>query len=177
MAVSKDQKEYKITSQFAICTKEVLLKSNNLYLAKFLPDFKRFGYLDHIVSEANNVMLNLISIYDEKNEKEFLDVAKGFSNWLYKCPDDLLDYYIKEINHLQIIKRYRIFKKPEKEKLLKIIEKEESPMQYKVAAYALLGNQEEAEYFFKKLSKEQKDLFANQPIERFLEFRHSELKK
>lgn len=170
MAIYEDETAYKITSQYDICTVDVLKQSSNVYLANMLQDYKRFGYIQHIVAGANNLMLNLISVFDDLKEYAFLDCAMAFSDWLTNAPEQYLDNHIKIINRLQIIKRRRLLYEMEKDELYSMIEETSIPNQYKVAAYALLDNNDAALHYWALLSEEEKSMIKDRPIEKLIKF-------
>jgi len=168
IAVSADQTDYIVTSQFEICDKNTLLESDNLYLPALLPDYKRFGFRDHIVSGANNKMLQLIEAYDDTGDDRFLSTASSFSKWLKGAPDEFLSPYIRVINELQIAKRTRTLTEEEKSALYEMVDCPKLAPQYKVAAYALLDNQSAAVHYFGLLTEEQKAQISNHPIDKYI---------
>ena len=157
---------FKIIPQFDICDSDVLQKSDNLDLSKILPDYKRFGYQDYIVDRANEMMLRLIMLYDITRNNCSLETAQSFSSWLEDAPTEFLNQEKKIINKYQIIKRQRDLTDTEIKELLELADTT-SQNTIKAAAYALTGDESVRDYYYQKLTNEERKMIEGYPIEIF----------
>ena len=166
MCENQDEESIPI-SQYSILHTEDLISLNNIRFDVLLPSFKKFGEYKETFVRANFFLLDLLSAYDLNGKKEFLNVAKEFSNWIMESNDDNFPDSLKRLNRLQTIKRMRDFNIDEIKELYTIIEKETSNEEILVAAYLLLDQQAAAEIHFARLDSETKELFRTYPIYHF----------
>ena len=107
------------------------------------------------IGELNMVALMLISAYDLSANKEFLNLAKRIYARLNT--DEI--YYL--INTLQIKIRETGLSDSDKKKLSEV-ETEDAQALFCISV--LLGNKNDADAYYKRMSKEEKDLIKDLPI-------------
>lgn len=157
-------------SQFCILHTNDFLTLNNIKFDVLLPSYKKAEYHCETFNRANWFLLDLLSAYDkatEERREKILKVCEGFSEWISSAPDEDLDYQIKTLNRLQVIKRRREFTIDELSALYELIENNETRQDCRVGAYLLLGQQQAAEIHFAKLTDEEQNNFRAYPIYRF----------
>ena len=173
LVVLKDG-EYIGTSQYDVCDLDTLLKSDNLYLQNVFQDYKRFGYKEHIVTNANNMMLKLISLYDKTENAESLNVAYELASWLMNAPEEYLEKEIKLLNVIQIEKRKHLLTADQQTILYDLIENPNTHTRYKAVAYGLLGDKQSFDHYFTLLSEEDKKYLTEYPISVVLQINKKE---
>lgn len=107
------------------------------------------------IGELNMVALMLISAYDLSANKEFLNLAKR----IYARLNTDETYYL--INTLQIKIRETGLSDSDKKKLSEV-ETEDAQALFCISV--LLGNKNDADAYYKRMSKEEKDLIKDLPI-------------
>lgn len=114
-------------------------------------------------------MLDLLCAYDKSNSKrtDILNAAKQFDEWIMTSTEEDLPYTVKELNHLQTVKRERKLIITELAELYKIVENNTITEEALVGAYLLLDQQPAAEMHFSKLSQERQKNFKAYPIYHF----------
>lgn len=157
-------------SQFSILHENDFLTLSNIDFDALLPSFQKKEHHYLTFERANYFLLDLLKAYDKAEgirKVKILEVCKDFGSWISEAPNDELDYEIKTLNVLQIIKRYRDFNSDEILTLYSMIENRDTSEACVVGAYLLLDQQQAAGIHFEKLSeKEQKD-FMEYPIYHF----------
>ena len=109
--------------------------------------------------------LDLLKLCNEPyyNKDKALVLIQKFIKW------EIINYgedIESTINLLQVYKRVRNLTEGERNKLFEITDKK-IDNQYKVSAYLLLDNHEQAGFHFNKLTDEQKDDFKQSPVYHF----------
>lgn len=156
-------------SQFAILNKEDYLNLSNIKFDVLLPSYQSIKNNPYIYERVNMVLLDLLSAYDESENKrkEILNTAKAFAVWLMDTDDTMLAYEIKKLNLLQTIKREREINNEELKALVAIIENNATREDTLVGAYLLLNNQVAAEMHFDRLEPTEQENFKEYPIYKF----------
>lgn len=157
-------------SQFIILTKNDFLTASNIDFDKVVLDFKNVKHNNRTFSTANYYLLELLAaadIAEGKRKDKILEACEDFALWIKEAPDDELEDEIKTINLLQVYKRQRDLTDDEKDELYDIVENNSNNNQYMVGAYLLLGQQRQAERFFNKMSKDERNNFKEYPIYHF----------
>lgn len=157
-------------SQFVILNKNDFLNASNIDFDKVITDFKSIKHNSLTFSTANYYLLELLAaadIAEGKRKEKILKACEDFALWIKKAPDEELEDEIKTINLLQVYKRQRDLTDEEKDELYKILENNSNNNQYMVGAYLLLGQQIQAERFFNKMSKDERNNFKEYPIYNF----------
>jgi hypothetical protein len=146
-----------------------VVKCHNLILQEIL-DQKTFHLLPYVFSDANLIVNNFliaadICYLDEDNlqHDKFVKTAIELCDWLIEKDRNS---YVYQTNKYQAIKRLRKLSDDEKKEIIAISE-ETGESAIKLACKLLLDNQLEAEYYFDKLSEEQRESFRLMPIFRF----------
>jgi len=156
-----------LISPYVILTVDNLLEINNLRPEVLLPLFKKYqDVADFDISIR--FLLTLLHAYDLSGGKreDLLKVAFEFALWIKETASNI-DYAVKELNYLQVVKRQRLFKEDELQILWDIIEDNSIDNMCKVGAYLLLEQQIPAKRYFKKLSENQKKELKKYPIYHF----------
>lgn len=154
-------------SQFFILHTNDFLTLNNIDFDVLLPSFQKVEHHYDTFNRANWFLLDLLSAYDQatgKRREKILKVCEDFSEWITTAPEDELDYQVKMLNRLQVIKRRRDFTLDEVSILYELVENRDVREDSRVGAYLLLGQQQAAEIHFAKLTKEEQNNFKNYPI-------------
>lgn len=108
--------------------------------------------------------LEIIKAYDINGKIELLDYAKYLLNKI-SIYDNISD--IARINYLQIEKRIRDLTEKEIEELIEIRNKNEGRL-FNISTNLLIGNLNEAKIELKKLDQEERKIFLDYPISKFL---------
>lgn len=108
-----------------------------------------------------DILLQMIKCYDLTRNVNYLASCERTSNFLL---NNYENNHIMIINHFQIIRRKRELTKQEKDKLISL--KDDFKDDYKTLCgiYAVLGNKDEFDYYFRKLNNEVQDLFKSWAI-------------
>lgn len=152
-------------SQYIILKKEDLYSINNISYDIILSSFKKTKRYPETINNINQFLLNLILAYDESKKEELLLVAKKFSEWICsEFTEEELDYSIKELNQLQIIKRLRNLTEDEEEEIYEILEEKNINNEIRTGCYILLEQKIPAKSYFKKINENSKKEFKISPI-------------
>ena len=163
--VADENKERHPTSQYAIMRKDDFLAVDNIDYPKILTDFQSIKPQVWVIDSANRLLLEMIKAYDERQDSELLHLIKAMADWL-TCQTAYIPYSVVTINRLQIIARERPLKYSEKQSLNNIIATERETL-YRIGAFLLLDEQEEAGTLLAALSDEQRKAFKEYPIYKF----------
>ena len=140
---------------------------SNIDWALIPSDYARIYNNDPVVlQQANQDALNMLSAYDECGRIELLNAAFRLTDWLVKvCETD--DRVIYRVNQLQAFKRTRELSDEEKGELVTLSERKDASHELKYCCALLLGEMQRAEYHFKNLSQEVRELYRTLPINKF----------
>jgi hypothetical protein len=167
-----DSDDKYITSQYSILQKDDYIQISNIDYDAILPSYQALLKNNPaIYDRANMDMLNMISAYDENKNAKLLKVAKSFAQWILNEDKDVLNYDIKLLNFLQIVRRERELNIDEVKQLCAITENSLTREDVKVGAYLLLDNQKAAQIHFQMLDKEMQEAFKTYPIFAFFKER------
>ena len=133
---------------------------SNLYYCNYSAFYQQIDESEINDETANALVegsLRLISVYDQNQDKRFLDLA----DYLL----DKVEQYVQEelvlLNKMQIKKR-RIGLNSEDLSAIESIESCEIPVMF--GKNVLIGNKQQAEMYFDKLTKEEKEAYKQFPI-------------
>lgn len=152
-------------SQYSVMKADDFLTVDNLRLQRVVDDFKRIETQKFIVENGNLIMLEMLKAYDKEPNEELLDAIKQMCAWL-ESVSQYLESEVMLINKLQIVRRERELIFSEKQELFKIAGVSENTV-YKIGAFILLNEQDEAERLLNTLSLEEKEEFMSFPIFKF----------
>lgn len=165
------------TSKYMNLTAENFLEIGNVDYADILESFCRYIDEPYCTEDATLLLLQMIHAYDKSNDKrvDILEHAEHMAKWLVEEENVYSDPLIMKLNYLQIQKRKRSLSKDERLELVNIAEgsklaNEKQDISHKIGANLLLDNQMSAEFYFNKLSDEEKNQFRQYPIWRFNRF-------
>lgn len=152
-------------SQFAILKKNDFLTIDNIFYENILLDYQRLEPKDYVFDSANNLMLEMLKAYDENSNKELFVAIKNMSDWLSRN-EKYLTTEVVTLNSLQIIMRERSLTYAEKTQLHRIIATTSDDF-FKLGAFILLGETEEADKILSILTEEQTKTFTAFPLYKF----------
>lgn len=162
--VFKKGKKFPI-SQYIILKKEDLYLVNNIRYDIILSSFKEIKRYPETINSINQFLLNLILAYDESKKEELLLIAKKFSEWICsEFNEKELNYSIKKLNQLQIIKRLRNLTEDEEEEIYEILEEKNIDDGIRTGCYILLKQKIPAKRYFEKIDENYKKGFIISPI-------------
>ena len=154
-------------SKYALLRKNDFLQVQNIPFSRMLESFQEFHEKEHIYSAANQLLLDLISAYDEASTEQkpvLLQVATQFADWLTGLPEELWDSRVAALNRLQITKRTRELDETERNVLFDIAEAWPQQHDILAGAYLLLDEKARAKRHFDQMSKEEQVAFTAYPI-------------
>ena len=157
-------------SPFCILHKDDFLTINNMKFEKLLPSYQKPEHHYETFNRANWFLLELLSAYDKADvtrRDKLIKTCDEFSKWIMEASDTELDYSVKILNRLQVVKRQREFSDDEISSLYEIVESGEVNESCVVGAYLLLGQQQAAKIHFKKLSAKEQEDFKEYPIYKY----------
>lgn len=152
-------------SQYSVMKAEDFLTVDNLRLQSVVDGFKRIKPQQFIVESGNEIMLEMLKAYDKEPTAELLDAVKQMYAWLETVRQFLTDE-VMLINKLQIVRRERELTFIEKQELSKVASTSKD-IEYKIGAFILLNEQDEAERLLNQMPQEKKDEFMSFPIFKF----------
>ena len=156
------------TSQYTILRKNDYLEVSNIDYNAICSTFFSIDGGEEYYAQVNGCLLEMIAAYDEGGQKDkvLLRTAKELALWLLNNENEL-NYEIKILNYLQIIRRERDFNNDEIMQLCEITENGNMKEDILVGAYLLLGNQICVEMHFQNLDSTVKEAFKQYPIYKF----------
>lgn len=161
----RENNKFITASQYSMMKEKDFLSVDNLNLQSIINDFKRISPHRMVVENGNMVMLEMLKAYDSSNNEKFLLAAKSMLEWL-ESNSDKIDKSIITINKYQILRRERQLLFPEKYELYKIIEQAQE-ITYKIGAFILLDEHDEAKSLLDTMPKDAKNEFISYPIFKF----------
>ena len=123
-----------------------------------------------IAADGNYVMLEMLKAYDKNQSMELLSAIKQLYAWL-ETASQYIDPEVILINGLQIAKRERELTFAEKQQLATVAMKS-GKIEYKIGAFILLNEQNEAEQLLKEMPAEKREMFMSFPIFYFFKKRY-----
>ena len=165
----RDDGKYYILSPYLVLEQEEYGNISNMDYKKLVEDAKERMLVDcDVYPIVNGTLLNLLSAYDKKQNKDLLFAAECLSKLLMESDTPELSSDAKMINYLQTVKRYRKFTDDEVECLINIKENNQDNLFAKIAVCLLLDNHRSAKIYFKRIESQEDKAFFNQlPIHRF----------
>lgn len=150
-----------IISPYITLNAEEIVKFSNFNLGVVENSVKIMDLSEYSSNLLNLFLLQVIKAYDkEPKRNELLLLAESIQSHI---DDYSPDSIINIINRLQICKRQRALNKEEKSELLKIRNTTDNN-QMLCAISILLDNISDYEYYYDKLTDEEKTTFSNYPI-------------
>lgn len=146
----------------------VLLKSEDLLSENFNIEYTlnviknsniSVGYLNLV----NNLVLELIKIYDKKHLENRLKFALDLAEWIISIDSNIEDKKIFIINKYQIILRKRKLLRDEINQIIKL-KNDTKEISLLCALNILLGNKNEYLYYFDQMDEKKKNIFRSYPI-------------
>ena len=156
------EKEVIQVSQFSSLTADDFLQYDNLDLAAIIQDYKSIPMCKDLHDIANATLLEILNAFDQCHSQALLCTAKEMADWLGSFPEHITEEVLT-LNKLQITLRERPLTFEEKAPLYKIAATSMDSY-YKIGAFLLLNEQDEAEKLLNTLPKEDIDKFIEFPI-------------
>lgn len=164
------KKKKRMTSHFTALRKEDFVKFDNIPFNSIVQSYEEMlPHNDDIFTRANYDMLEMLLASDELETKDkiksnlILDGAKKLSIWLKDESKELETKNVHLINYYQVVVRERNFTDEERE-ALRDISASDLQNTIKASAFILLENKEMADYFLRKLTSEEMDVYKTYPI-------------
>ena len=164
--------ERAFTSRFSNLTANDFLTVGNVDYDAIIESFKQYKDEPYCADDANRVLLEMITAYDKSNETrmDIIDHAYCFAEFIY---NELgTDKVISQLNIYQISKRQNKLDVKQKKELMSIanetkLDDYDQECAVKYGAYLLLGNYDQAHYYFDKMSDSKQAEYINYPIYKF----------
>lgn len=161
----RDEDEIIPVSQYSMMKADDFISIDNLNLQSIINDYKRIPPHRKVVENGNIIMLEMLKAYDTSKNETFLAAANSMLKWL-ENNNDKIDREIIIINKHQIHRRERKLTFLEKQELYKIIETTQE-ITYKIGAFILLDEQDEAQNLLNTMKQDAKSEFMSYPIFKF----------
>lgn len=163
--IIRDGKEIK-TSVYSNLLPEEYLNVNNFNEKIILKSFKNIELTDEVLDSINILMLRFLKVYDQSNDRKYLDLADKLSQIICKNRTSDIDL----INSKQIKFRKKSLSFNDKKLLKAIGEKEEYKNNYYVLCCIdiLLDNYFDFNMHYKNIKKKDKEVFDDWPIHNLL---------
>ena len=166
-------------SKYMNLTADNFLEIGNIDYMDIIDSFRNYIDEPYCAEDATQLLLQIIHAYDKSQDKrvDILERAEQMAEWIMKEENLDVDPIVKKLNYLQILKRKRALTDEEMRELMSISESSNDiyGISYKIAANLLLDNQMAAEFYFNKLSDEEKKQFRLYPIWRFSKFQTADI--
>ena len=147
-----------------ITLKRKLLKTAiNLDFSAFLTDIKKYPISHFYLTLVNQLVLEIISAYDENKKDVLLNTAFEITKWAEEVNEDKSFGVILHLNELQCKFRLNILSEEDEEYLYALSDKT-SDNCLKYACNIILKDKIRAKRYFDKLSTEEKEFIKAQPI-------------
>lgn len=164
--VAKDENgNFHPTSQFALMKADSFNSIDNINYESIVNDFKHLEPQDFLLDSANQVLLEMLKAYDIKKSDELYKGMEDLLLWIKENPGNISTEVV-QLNELQLIARKRTLKYAEKKVLNNIIDSTENTF-FKIGAFLLLDEQEEAEKLLNSLDNDSLNYFKEFPIYKF----------
>lgn len=156
------------TSIYLSLDRYAMIKCCNIDYHKMVDEITGLDFSQNISYQANRILLEMLSAYDEKNDEVLLNESIRLAAFIVD-KDEHTSKEISLLNYYQAIKRLRPFTEVEEDAIQEIIEKIPSDEAIYVGAYLLLDKQSSAKRHFAAINDNEKDEFKKYPIFRFWE--------
>lgn len=158
---NKDRKKF-VGSIYLMLRANDMIKASNMDLQIIEESIKSIMLDNDYAGYVTLLILELIKAYDiDIRFINCLHRAAGLNHWLEEYDDSNVVY---KINRLQILKRFRVLEKTEKEELIRIRLELKDNFSMLCGISILLDNKSDFEYYFQKLSDVERELFIEYPI-------------
>ena len=168
IAYQDEQGEFHRVSQYSILRAEDYLSLANVRYNVILPSFLMFRDNAYNMDRLNWQLLELIKAYDKDPRPELKDIIENISEWLLENLDDQeLQYEVRLLNRLQVIKRQRDLNQSEMKKLNDIAQSPGERDDVLAGTYLLMGNPVLADVYLARLDENTRNEFLQYPIYKF----------
>ena len=151
------------TSAFINLTKPFFIEYANINYNAILQSVKKVPYSEVHCEKVTQMLLELLLAYDEVKDDRMLETATDIAEWLKSCQKSESNI----INYYQCIIRKRELSGEEKNELIVLknsIKSSDISDMFLAAIVILLNEKAEFEFFFSKLTEEQKNQFIKFPL-------------
>lgn len=155
-------------SQFFVLEEKDFESVDNINYDIIASDILKLNLSDDVIEYINMYVLVMLLAFDKQKIKD---------NALIDCICKINDFVIKEnnswktiflLNKYQALARVSVLSKTARNELLEIAT-ETDRIQNKIGAYLILGDKEQAQYYYEKLIEPEKEEFKQYPINHFWE--------
>lgn len=153
------------TSQFALMKAESFNTVDNINYESIVNDFRRIELQDFLIDTANQLLLEMLKAYDTKKSEELYTAMESLIEWIKQHPEHMTKEVI-QLNEMQLIARKRPLQYQEKSVLNNIVANTNEVF-FKIGAFLLLNEQEEATALLDTLSEKDINYFKDFPIYSF----------
>ena len=155
-----DSMEFETRNIFLNLEEEAYL-SDDINYDEMISVFSDYDLSKEEALLLNNQVLEILKAYDKVINEKLLDYALFLTNILLDKDKDLYDVYY--INYCQILKRRKLLKKEEVEKLIEL-RNNSSKDEIKLCCNILIDNKKEADIILEKLDSETISVLKSYPI-------------
>lgn len=151
-------------SQFLLLNKDAFLSASNMDYEKIIQDINQMPYNELSCDSVTNLILTILSAYDEQNKKnsKLLDLAQSLSEWT-RSDETARNHSAHTLNYFQIIRRKRDLSINEILEVGKLTTSENNIL-IRCGAYLVLGEANESQNCFDQFSLAQQAEFLTYPI-------------
>ena len=153
------------TSQFALMKAESFNTVDNINYENIVNDFRRLEPQDFLVDTANQLLLEMLKAYDTKESDDLYKAMEDLLSWIKEHPANITKEVV-QLNEIQFIARKRPLQYAEKKVLNDIIDRTNEVF-FKIGAFLLLDEQEEAKKLLDTLEEKDLNYFKEFPIYKF----------
>lgn len=155
-------------SQFFVLEEKDFESVDNINYEIIASDILKLNLSDDVIEYINMYVLVMLLAFDKQKVKD---------KALIDCICKINDFVIKEnnawktiflLNKYQALARVFVLSKAARNELLEIAT-ESDRIQNKIGAYLILGNKEQAQFYYEKLTESEKEEFKQYPINYFWE--------
>ena len=155
-------------SQFFVLEEKDFETVDNINYEIIASDILKLNLSNDVIEHINMYVLVMLLAFDKQKVKD---------KALIDCICKINDFVIKEnnswktiflLNKYQALARVFVLSKVARNELLEIAT-ESDRIQNKIGAYLILGNQEQAQFYYEKLTEPEKEEFKQYPINYFWE--------
>lgn len=149
------------SSCYSILDKDDFLRLSNLDYGHMAENMKMDSPHNLYCDKVNQIILSLLTAYDESKRDEILLAAIDISEWL--CSENSKNIIFR-LNWLQALKRKQSLGCNEKALLQDILNNPDSMNDCKMGASILLENFDDADTFYSALTEQEKAAYVEYPI-------------
>jgi hypothetical protein len=155
-------------SQFFVLEEKDFESVDNINYEIIASDILKLNLSDEVVEYINMYVLIMLLAFDkqEVKDKALIDCICKINDFLIKENNSCKTIFL--LNKYQALARVSVLSKSVRNELLEIAS-ETDKIQNKIGAYLILGDREQAQFYYEKLTEPEKEEFNQYPINYFWE--------